>query len=280
MFDLPDPGPYRLGRLPLVLALVQVQFPLVGRLQDLTGITPVQDALRAAYPYMERVQVNQVALTLSPAGPIQSPTTQSSVSWKFTDDSGWTAVIEPGSASLSVGPTYTDIGEFAARVQDLLAALQRAVGIPRCDRLGVRFINVAQIAEGETWAQWFRPELTGWIAAGILHATTRLESSISQTIVRGRGTGALAQSPHEAQAIVRHGLLPPGTAIPVASLTPLEPLVTTGFILDIDAFIQGPRPFDVTRLHQEFLALHDQINRFFRWSLADEGLAHFQVTPQ
>lgn len=280
MFNLPSPGPYRLERLPLVLALVQIQYPIVGRLQDLAGITPVQEALAGIYPYMERVQVNQIALAIGASGPVQPPAAQATVSWKFTDDSGWTAIVEPGSSSLSVGGTYTDIGEFARRVRDLLAALHQAVGVIRCDRLGVRFINIAQISPGDRWTHWFRPELTGWIGTNILAETARLESSISQTILRGRGVGVLPQTPHETQAIVRHGVLPPGTAIPVATLMPLEPLATTGFILDIDTFIAGPQTFDIKQLHEQFIGLHDQINRFFRWCLAEEGVTHFQLAEQ
>jgi uncharacterized protein (TIGR04255 family) len=107
-----------------------------------------------------------------------------------------------------------------------------------------------------------------------------VESSISQTSLRGRGVDELAVAPHEVQAIVRHGLLPPGTTIPVASVTPLQPLAFPGFILDIDAFIAGPQPFDTDLLQQQFVGLHKQIDRFFVWSLAEEGLEHFGLERQ
>ena len=278
MFDLPDPGSYRLTRAPLVLAAVQVQFPLIGRLQELAGITPVQEAIRDVFPYMERQQTSQLTLAFGPAGPVQPPAAEATVSWKFTDDAGWAALVEPGSATLVVGREYTHVDDFQLRFDRILLALRDAAQVPRCDRIGVRYINVAQIAPGDTtWAQWFRPELAGWIATDIFEPATTVASSISQTSLVAPGTGQLTSAPHQVQAIVRHGLLPQGTTIPVSSLAPLEPLSLPSFILDIDGFIVGPQPFRVELLQQQFLGLHEQIDRFFYWSLAEPGLQHFGI---
>jgi uncharacterized protein (TIGR04255 family) len=280
VFELPDPGRYRLRRPPLVLALVQIQFPIVGRIQELAGITPIQEGLRDVFPYMERLQVNQLTIGFGVGAPVQQPAQQTTVAWKFSDDAGWTAVFEPGSVSLSVGPTYTNVDDFRTRLERALRALHEAVNVPRCDRIGVRYVNVAQIVQGEAWTGWFRPQLAGWIASDIFTPETAVDSSISQTSLRGRGVGALAGAPYEVQAIIRHGLLPIGTTIPVASVMPLQPLTLPGFILDIDAFIAGPQPFDIDRLQQQFTGLHQQIDRFFVWSLAETGIDHFGMERQ
>ncbi len=280
MFDLPDPGRYILRRPPLVMALVQVQYPLIGRIEELAGITPIQEAIKDVFPYMERLQVNQVMLAFGLGGPVQPPAQQTTVAWKFTDDAGWTAAIDPGSTSLSVGVNYTNVDDFTTRLGRCLRALRDAANIPRCTRIGVRYVNVARIAEGEQWAGWFRPELAGWIATDIFTAGATVDSSISQTSVRAAGTGDLAIAPHPVQAVIRNGLLPAGTIIPVGNISPLQPLAVPGFILDIDVSIAGPQPFDVEVLLRQFAGLHQQIDRFFAWSLAEPGRQHFGMERQ
>lgn len=278
MFNLSHPGRYRLQRPPLALSVVQVQYPLVGRLQELAGITPVQEALRETFPYMERIQVNQFTFAFGQGGPTQSPSPEATVSWKFTDDAGWTALIEPGSASISVGPTYETVDEFADRFERLVTALAQFAAVGRADRLGLRYINLAAIAPGnQEWVQWFRRELAGWIATDVFQEGTIVEQSISQTAVRGHGVADLVDVPHDIQAMIRHGIIPAGTGIPVSSVAPLQPITVPSFILDMDMFISGPQRFDPATLRRQFDGLHDQIDRFFYWSLADAGRQHFGV---
>jgi uncharacterized protein (TIGR04255 family) len=208
--------------------------------------------------------------------------TETSIGWKFSDDHGWSVLIEPGSATVSIGSNYESIDEFAQRVELLLASLHNAGGVRRCNRIGVRYVNLAAVTpdDQQGWVHWFREELAGWIAMPILASDTVLDSSISQTTLHSRPTGNLAAVPHQVHGVVRHGLLPAGTAIPVATVTPLEPLAVPSFILDIDIFSAGPQPFDAPSLATQFRAYHSEIDRFFRWSLAPDGEARFGVVAQ
>ena len=282
MFNLPDPGRYRLERPPLVLAVVQVHFPIVGRLQELPGITPIQEELRDVFPYMERLQTQKLTLAFAPGVVAQPPLAETSIGWKFSDDQGWAVLIEPGTATVSIGPSYGSIDEFAHRVELLLSALHSAGGVRRCDRIGVRYVNLAAVPpdDQDGWVNWFRKELTGWIGMPIATSDTVLESSISQTTLHSRPSGNLSAASHQINGIVRHGLLPAGTSIPVATVTPLQPLSVPSFILDIDIFSIGPQPFDTANLTKQFRAYHSEIDRFFRWSLAAEGEKHFGVIGQ
>jgi uncharacterized protein (TIGR04255 family) len=282
VFNLPDPGRYRLAHPPLALAVVQVQFPIIGRLQELAGITPIQEELRAAFPYMERLQTQQFTLAIGPGAIAQPPLTETSIGWKFSDDHGWSLLIEPGTATVSIGSNYESIDEFAQRVELLLTSLHNAGGVRRCDRIGVRYVNLAAVTpdDQQEWVHWFREELAGWIAMPVFANDTVLDSSISQTTLHSRPTGNLSGSPHQVNGVVRHGLLPAGTAIPVATVTPLQPLAVPSFILDIDIFSIGPQPFDIPSLARQFRQYHSEIDRFFRWSLAAAGEARFGVIAQ
>ena len=47
------------------------------------------------------------------------------------------------------------------------------------------------------------------------------------------------------------------------------------FLLDIDIFTEGPQPFEPDELTRQLTMLHDQIDRFFFWTLTDEGATYF-----
>ncbi len=276
MLEVALPRRYRLEQAPLAQALVQVRFPLVAHFQELAGIAAVQDALLDLLPYAERQQIQQLAIALGPAGLVPA-TPETGIVWKFTADDGWTFTLEPGAAALFVGGNdYHGIDDFTQRFSRVLEALHATGRIRRCDRIGVRYINVVEPPpqDERAWGRWFKRELLGWIGTGILGADTQLQSSITQTQLSIRPLGPFVGAPADIQALIRHGVVPPGTEIPLDIGTPRR-LEHESYVLDLDLFIQAPQHFERAALIEQFAALHAQIDGFFRWSLTDEGAQHF-----
>jgi uncharacterized protein (TIGR04255 family) len=272
MFDLEPVTRYRLARPPLVQALGQVQYPVLARLQTLDGIAPLQESLGELFPYMEQQQVQQVSLLVGPGGPAgESQTTRS---WSFTDDSGWALVVAPGMATLSIGPEYGKFEEFEERFGAVVDALGSVIGIKRCDRLGLRYVDVAEVppTDEHAWRAWFRPELTGWSATPLVREDTRVETSLTQTQLAAPPSGDLAGPPVDVQAIIRHGFVPANAMLPGVLPAQTE---NPAFLLDVDLFVQGHQPFDADGLTRQVAMLHDQVDRFFRWSLAPAGEEYF-----
>lgn len=273
MFELEGAGRYRLERAPLAQALAQVRFPLIAHLQTLPGVAPVQDRLRDLFPYMQQQRVQEFALQVGPAGP-SAPEVETSVTWEFTDDDGRLLVLAAGSATLSVGEQYGGIEDFSGRFREVLDALAAVEGLRRCDRLGVRYLSLAEPPPGDNdaWARWFRPELTGWIASGVVAADATVTGSITQTQLACPPSNDLGVCPGDVGALVRHGFAGPSAAIPG-----VPPIVTTSaaYLLDLDLFVAVPQRFDIDGLLAQFLALHGQIDRFFKWTLTDEGREYF-----
>lgn len=275
VFDLmPRPG-YRLGRPPLVQALAQVRYPLRARLQTLDGVASVQDRLEPLFPYMAEQQVQQVSLLVSPGAAAQAES-QTSRSWRFTDNIGWALQLAADSATLSVGPQYGSFEEFAHRFRSILSALAETGGVVRCDRLGVRYINIAEVpaASPTEWRNWFRPELTGWSTSNVIGADTTLVTSLTQTQLTARPVGDLSGPPVDVQGIIRHGHIPPNTMVP--GVVPIQPQ-GPAFLLDMDLSVDAPQPFDVEALTSQLNLLHGQIDGFFRWALAPGGEAYFEL---
>lgn len=274
MFGLDAAPRYRLSKPPLVQAFGQVKFPARAKLATMEGVAPVQDLLDATFPFLNPQQVQQVALLVGPGGASAagSPATQV---WQFDDGAGWTLNLSADTATLSVGPQYGDFGEFSTRFRAALAALAEGAGVIRSDRLGIRYVNIAEIPPGDpaAWQRWFRQELTGWPATDTVADGTHLVTTLTQSQLTAPPIGELAGPEAEIQAIVRHGLVPANTMVP--GVLPTEPR-GPAFLLDIDIFTEGPQPFVPDELSRQLTMLHDQIDRFFFWALTDEGGAYFE----
>jgi uncharacterized protein (TIGR04255 family) len=128
--------------------------------------------------------------------------------------------------------------------------------------------------EPQAWREWFRPELIGWSGGSLIGGHTSVVTSITQTQLTASPTGDFAGLPYDVQATVRHGYVPPNTMVPGVAHEPIE---NPAFLLDIDLFIDGHQPFDGEELARQVTLLHDQIDRFFRWSLTPEGEEHFAL---
>ncbi len=273
VFDLEPVSRYRLARPPLVQALGQVRYPVRARLQTLDGIAPVQERLLDLFPYMNQEQVQHLSLLVGPGAPPTSEA-QTARTWRFTDDAGWSLIVAPDNATLSIGPQYGSFEEFQTRFHAVVVALREEGAVPRCDRLGLRYVDIAETPPGNegAWQTWFRPELTGWSASSVVGPDTRIITSITQTQLAARPVGELAGPPVDIQAIIRHGYIPPGTVVPGILA---EQTSNGAFLIDTDLFIEGHQPFDADELTREVTMLHDQVDRFFRWALAPAGREYF-----
>ena len=257
----------------MVQAFAQIHFPVRARLATLEGVAPVQDRLDAVFPYMTQQQTQQLSLLMGPAGPAAAET-QTAHTWRFDDDAGWSLVLAPESATLSVGPNYGEFSEFSDRFRAVLGALAEGAEVRRANRLGMRYLNIAEVPPGNetAWRKWFRPELTGWSATEAVGESTRLITSITQTQLAAPPVGELSGPPVDVQAIVRNGLIPANTTVP--GVLPTQPQ-NPAYLLDIDLFVDAPQPFDPEELSGQINMLHAQIDRFFFWALAPGGVSYF-----
>ena len=206
------PGP-SLSALPAtarVQAFGQVKFSARAKLATMEGVAPVQDHLDSVFPFMSPQQVQQVNLLLGPAGASAAGSPAAQV-WQFDDGAGWSLSLSADTATLSVGPGYGEFSEFSDRFRVALAALAEGAGVPRTDRLGIRYVNIAEVPPGDgvAWRTWFRPELTGWPATDTVADGTHLLTTITQSQLTAPAVGELAGPEADIQAVVRHGWCPP-----------------------------------------------------------------------
>jgi uncharacterized protein (TIGR04255 family) len=272
MLDLPGPPRYRMTAAPLVQALVQVRFPIIARLQTIEGAAAVQHSLGARLPYLTQSVVQQVSMMVGPAGPAgpAAPQAEQSVVHELTSDGGWTLALTVNSATLSIGPDYAGIDDFVTRFGEACEALA-AAGVGRCDRLGVRYLDLVEIGpEAVGWETWFRPEFVG-VAAPVL-SRDNLMSSLTETRLSQEPEGVFAALQTPIEGILRHGVVPAGSLL---AGVPPRPVTERAFVFDMDTFVTAQQPFDVAALPEQFRALHTEIEKVFHWAVTDAGKERF-----
>jgi uncharacterized protein (TIGR04255 family) len=271
MINVDRPGRFRLAQAPLMQALAQVQFPLIAHLETLPGVAGLQDALLNDLPYMQQMPLQEFSLVVGPAGVAAPQSAQRTVT-RFTNDDQWALEVQAGSATLTApGETYDGSAHFGEVFGHVVEALYASVaGLRRCDRIGVRYVNVAPVLEHDAWTTWFRPELVGWAQPDLLAPDATVRAAITESRALRRLGGVFEEA--QAEAIVRHGLVPPGTVLPG---NPPRPLDTVAFVLDVDLFVAQPQVWNAGALAKEYEMLHGEIEKFFFWALTDEGQKHF-----
>lgn len=270
MLTVPDAPRFRMSSPPLVQAVAQINYPIVSRLQTLDGIAPVQDALSALFPYMNQQQVQEVSLMIGPAGPAMPNSAQSTVH-VFTDDTGWSLSVTVGSASLSIGPQYAGVNDFAGRFEQVCSALHDAAGIRRCDRLGVRYLDLVEFGDdADDWASWFRPELVGLAHPDL--SASNLVASLTETRLQEAPTGVMEGLEGVIEGLIRYGVVPPGS---IMKGVPPRPVDHRAFLFDMDTFVATPQPFDPQRLSESYRTLHTEIEKVFHWAVSERGRVRF-----
>ncbi len=268
--NVPTPPPFRMAQAPLAQAIVQVNFPIVPLLQTLEGAAAVQQLLGGRYPYLAQNVVQQMSLMVGPAGPA-APLASQAVVHELTADDGWSLTLTLSSASLSVGPTYAGINDFVGRFAEVCIALRAVANVARCDRLGVRYLDLVQLNEdAEHWEEWFRPEIVGVAATKLSRPT--LVSSLTETRLRSQPAGPFDDVRLPIEGVLRHGVVPPGSMLVGVPPRAVEEPV---FVFDMDAFVAGTQVFDPAGLAEQLRALHAEIEKVFHWAVTAQGRERF-----
>ena len=273
MFGLDEAPKYRLARPPLVQALGQVRFPVRAKIPTLEGVAPIQDRLNSIFPYMREQRSQQVSLLVGPTGSASAQSQPEQI-WQFNDDHGWTLTLSANTATVGAGSNYGEFKEFSNRFREVVAALAEDAGVTRVDRIGLRYINVADVLPENirSWHEWFQHDLTGWVTTEVVNGRAKLLTSITQSHFSSQEFSSGRRSEYPLQGIVRHGFVPANTMVP--SVLPVQPQ-GPAFLLDIDMFIETTQLFDAGELSNQLTMLHDEIDRFFFWAISPLGAKHF-----
>lgn len=265
-----EPAPrYRMTAAPLVQAVAQVTFPIVPAWQSLEGIEGLRRAVLDLLPYLNQQVVQEVTLTVGPAGPA-APSAQSSTLWVFTDDAGWTLQVSVGSATLTVdGEHYRGVADFRQRLERVWTALRDHGQVRRCDRLGVRYLDLVELVDDD-WARWFRSEVVGLAAPSL--SGSSLGSTLTETRLQVDSAEVLGDADIQIHGVIRHGVIPAGSTL---QGVPPRTIARQSFLFDMDVSVAAAERFDPVRLAQHFGSLHAELEKVFHFIITEDGRTHF-----
>lgn len=251
----PIPEVY-LPNAPLVRVVTQVRFPLIASIEKREFIGPFQEAIRGTYSILRQEQTQ--GLLIGPQGIVQTPAL---VVWRFGEPTGkWRVSLSPEFLALET-TAYISHDDFLERLRLVLVALGEHVAPAVVDRVGVRYIDRVTGDVLRDIAGLIRPEVRGVIGTDLGQSARH---SLSESLfVDGDG---------KSQLLARWGKIPEnGTVDPAA----LEPIPEPSWILDLDMFHVGARPFDSSALVSEVRRFTERIYAFFRWAVTDEFLRRY-----
>jgi uncharacterized protein (TIGR04255 family) len=241
---------------PLALAVAQVRYPVIATLANQEFIAPFQERLRSQYPIMR--QERQVAMAIGPGGPT---TQEHGTVWRLQEQiPGWSVALAPDFLAIETS-AYTDRDDFLSRWTEVLGALESLVNPAVYERLGVRYVNRLTGVEATD-------QLPTFVRDEILGALT-IELPESGKVV------ASATQIHfqldELQMQARWGRVPENSVL----LPGIAPISEISWLLDIDVFSEGMKPFAVDGVVTSSRTQADHAYRFFRWAVTEEFLRRF-----
>lgn len=242
-----EPPEVHLSKAPILRTLCQVQFAPVPELVDDANERLLASLLRENYPVRGWAQGMAIGLLPGgPSAPVEKLRTFEDTDglWKITVASGFLALETAG---------YGSRADFMRRIGQILSAIAKVQAPPKVTRVGIRYTN--RVRHPSELEGLVHPALLAWITH--LGQGVSLEMQAQQTVLRDReGNRVLARSL----------LLPPGARFdPEIAEIPEE-----SWVLDLDAFRDGGRPFDVPEISKVIEVLARRAYQVFHWSVTDK----------
>jgi uncharacterized protein (TIGR04255 family) len=181
--------------------------------------------------------------------------------WRFASAEGdWQVALAPDFLALET-TRYTSRDDFVGRFRQALEALGQHVKPEITDRLGVRYIDRVSGEHFSDLPLLVRPEVAGiWSTPLAGHARLSVTENL---FALPDGAGEMK---------TRWGVVPPNATVDPAAI---EPVDTPSWLLDLDAFVTGPRKFEVDGLAEQTRAFAERIYSFFRWTVTPEFLRRY-----
>lgn len=258
----PPPPEVPLPNAPLVRVIAQVRFGLVVSIEKREFIAGFQEVIRGEYAVLRQETASNLLVGVRGQAEVEMRT---NTVWRFHDlEHRWRVTLAADFMALETS-LYTSRTDFLERFARLLDALELHVKPGALDRLGVRYIDRITGAPLEDLRTYIQPALLGALGTSLGgHARVSVSEGLFDLPEEG------------AQMRARWGVMPPNATVDPNAI---EPVDERSWVLDIDAFQQGERPFTSGEVGEQARALAERIYTFFRWSVTDDFLKHYGGTP-
>lgn len=254
--ELPEPDRIRLPRSPLELVVFQVRFNRYAAVSDAHTATRFHTALAErmdGFGEISEVVTGEVNFSIGPAG--QTVNEARTTGWRFASTPTTAAVLMPDHVALETS-AYSTWEDFAPAARAVIDAVREVVDPAIEQRTGLRYVDritELMLKTPADWAPYLQPELLGVI----LHPQLG-------PAVRAAHQQLLIDLEDGAQCGLRHG--------------PIDNPVTgtVDYVIDLDLFRDGGRPFDADQIKQELERFHTWALQLFQASVTEDLLSYLR----
>lgn len=253
--------PLHLSRTPLIYVVTQVRFSAVMSIEKY--VPEIQEKLRHRYPWFQHSKIQEVALT-SPGTPAVSFNDR----FEFLAREKRTGIVLTRNSIALHTNKYSNFEEFEEEFGNALSAVHESVGLGLVERIGLRYIDLVRLTEGESWPDYIQRELLGLDPSlvGVSQWSSQF-GSIGKTDV-----GTLVFRFLQSENPLPPDLSPGGLHYDKELLRPGE----VGTILDFDHYSEANGEFVFDSVLTAIGDLHDNLDRAFRNSVTKAALRKWE----
>lgn len=253
----------RMTHPPLVYSLCQVKFSPV--LQMAEFVPAIQEQLRRRFPGFRKEEIRSVTIDHN-----QSPQFEQETRWVFNAPDDTSGFILNSTSLVYHTASYEDSNAFRSELICGLASVGNHAEPHQIERVGLRYIDFIQPAEGKEVANYVKPGLLSSPLSGMVAAVDGTQSVFRGTTNWGTLIQRFTVTKHS--STVPPDLLP--TTINVAGVH--SPPRMAG-VLDTDHFCERKFPFSIDEVTALLKGLHDEGTSLAFWAaVTDEALEEWQ----
>ena len=258
----------KLNNAPVYYTVAQVQF---NPILNLEGYIPaIQAKMREAHFSDYRHELfQQLIIPFGGAemGQMAAPGLTPQSRYLFGDISGHSMFLLETNAMSFQTTNYDTFESFSATLLKGLGILHEALGLDFVERIGLRYLDAVQPVNGnETLRDFLVPEVLGLA----LHGKGQLQHSVSETIFVTPTCQLVSR------VLIRFGKV----SLPM-ELMGAAPTIAPRFvqpeglhaIVDTDASIANREAFEITKVGERLIALHDEIKTSFEQIVTEHALS-------
>ena len=242
---------------PLIYVVAQVRFSPIVAIEKF--VPEIQEKLRhKGFPRFVRGQIPEI--TFQPDG---TPKFNTVERFEFQDkDARLGIVLQSNSLAVHTN-NYSNYETFEEEIKTALMAVHRVAGISLTERIGLRYVNLVRLQQGEKWADYVHEGLLGLDprSVGVKNWLSRSEalgsSEVGKLVIRC-SQSELPFPPDLLTNTLQYSL----------ELAKGE-IVTT---LDFDHFVESVSDFKVSEAISTLETLHESLDLVFATSVTTNAL--------
>jgi len=257
----------KMSKAPVYFTVAQVRFNPILNMEGY--LAAIQNNMRAAhFPDFRRETIHQLVLPFgSPVdgGQVPTPSFTPQARCIFGDIEGKTEFVLENNALALQTTAYKTFETFSKTLLEGLRIIHDALRLDFTERVGLRYLDAVLPKDGEPLSDYLAPGVLGLS----LKLAGELSHSVSETAIMNTN-GKLVS-----RVIIKDGHvgLPP-------ELMALAPRIDSQFtqpdgrhaIIDTDAFSEQREVFNLEKLGDRLLALHDEIQKSFKVTVTPSAL--------